>query len=106
MSLCQNLGKFGGQIIESNIKKINITFKGKVSKINTKPLISTLIASILSIKMESINLINAEVVAKQKNIEVINSFQEQTESHDAEISIKLLQKRKYLIFQELIWRKF
>ena len=42
-----------------------------------------MIASILSIKMESINLINAEVVAKQKNIEVINSFQEQTESHDS-----------------------
>ena len=98
LSLCQNLGKFGGQIIESNIKKINITFKGTVSKINTKPLISTLIASILSIKMESINLINAEVVAKQKNIEVITSFQEQTESHDAEISIKLITEKEIFNF--------
>ena len=98
LSLCQNLGKFGGQIIESNIKKINITFKGTVSKINTKPLISTLIASILSIKMESINLINAEVVAKQKNIEVITSFQEQTESHDAEISIKLITEKEVFNF--------
>ena len=98
LSLCQNLGKFGGQIIESNIKKINITFKGTVSTINTKPLISTLIASILSIKMESINLINAEVVAKQKNIEVINSFQEQTESHDAEISIKLITEKEVFNF--------
>ena len=87
LNLCQNLGSLGGQIMESNIKKINITFKGSISKINTKPLISTLIASILSVKMESVNLINAEVVAKQKNIEVVTSFQEQTESHDAEISI-------------------
>ena len=103
LGLCQNLGKFGGQIIESNIKKINITFKGAVSKINTKPLISTLIASILSIKMESINLINAKVVAKQKNIEVITSFQEQTESHDAEISIKLITEKEKFNFSGAIF---
>ena len=42
LSLCQDLGRFGGQILESNIKTINITFKGKVSKLKTKPLISTL----------------------------------------------------------------
>ncbi len=89
LSLCQSLGKFGGQIIESNIMKINITFKGSVSKIKTTPLISTLIASILSVKMESINLINAEVVAKQKNIEIVTSFQEQTDSHDAEILVSI-----------------
>ncbi len=103
LGLCQNLGKFGGQIIESNIRKINITFKGAVSEINTKPLISTLIASILSIKMESINLINAEVVAKQKNIEVITSFQEQTESHDSEISIKLITEKEKFNFSGAIF---
>ncbi len=98
LNLCQNLGKFGGQILESNIKNINITFKGSVSRIKTKPLISTLIASILAIKMESINLINAEVVAKQKNIEVITSFQDQTESHDSEISIKITTEKEIFNF--------
>ncbi|RPH06808.1 MAG: phosphoglycerate dehydrogenase [Alphaproteobacteria bacterium TMED93] len=98
LELCKNLGKFGGQIIESNIKKINISFKGSVSKINTKPLISSLIASILSTKMESINLINAEVVAKQKNIEIITSFQDQTESHDSEISINLITEKEKFNF--------
>ena len=87
LNLCKDLGKLGGQILESNIKKINITFKGSVSKIKTKPLISTLI-SMLSVKMESVNLINAEVVAKQKNIEIITSFQEKTESYESEISMK------------------
>ncbi len=103
LGLCQNLGKFGGQIIESNINKINITFKGSVSKINTKPLISKLIASILSVKMETINLINAEVVAKQKNIEIITSFQDQTESHDAEISINLITEKEKFNFSGAIF---
>ena len=98
LSLCQDLGRFGGQMLESNIKTINITFKGKVSKIKTKPLISALISSILSVKMESINLINAEVVAKQKSIEVITSFQEKTETHESEISIKLSTEKEVFNF--------
>ena len=90
--------KVRGQMLESNIKTINITFKGKVSKIKTKPLISALISSILSVKMESINLINAEVVAKQKSIEVITSFQEKTETHESEISIKLSTEKEVFNF--------
>ena len=57
-----------------------------------------MLASILSIKMESINLINAEVVAKQKNIEVITSFKKQTESHESEISIKLITEKEIFNF--------
>ncbi len=98
LNLCKHLGRFGGQVIESNIKNISITFKGTVSKIKTGPLVSTLIASILSIKMESINLINAEVVAKQKNIKVKTSFQDGTESHDAEISIKLITENEIFTY--------
>ncbi len=103
LNLCQKLGKFGGQILENNIKNINITFRGGVAKINTKPLLSTLIASILSVKMESINLINAQVVAKQKNIEVITSFQETTESHEAEISIKITTEKEVFSFAGAIF---
>ena len=39
--------------------------------------------------MESINLINAEIIAKQKNIEVITSFQSETSIHTSEIEINI-----------------
>ena len=35
LNLCKDLGRFGGQVIESNIKNISITFKGTISKIKT-----------------------------------------------------------------------
>ena len=98
LNLCKDLGRLGGQILESNIKKINITFKGSISKIKTKPLISTLISSLLSVKMESVNLINAEVVAKQKNIEIITSYQEKTVSYESEISMKVATETEVLDF--------
>jgi D-3-phosphoglycerate dehydrogenase len=87
--LSLKLGKFGGQIIENTISKINITFKGKISSLNTKPLIANVVAGIFSNRMESVNLINAETIAKQKNIEIISSYQTETSIHTSEIHITI-----------------
>ena len=89
LDLSLKLGRFGGQIIESTIKKINITFRGEVSELNTKPLISTIVSGIFSNKMESVNLINAEAIAKKKNIEIITSYQSEAVNHEAEIYINI-----------------
>ena len=89
LDLSLKLGKFGGQIIESTIKKINITFKGEISSLNTKPIVSTIISGLFANKMESINLINAESVAKQKNIEIITSYQEKATNHLSEIELSI-----------------
>ena len=88
INLSLKLGKFGGQIIENTISKINITFKGEISSLNTKPLISNVVAGIFSNRMESVNLINAETIAKQKNIEIISSYQK-TSIHTSEIHINI-----------------
>ena len=89
LDLSLKLGKLGGQIIESSINKINIIFKGDVSKLNTKPLTSNIIAGIFSNKMESINLVNAQTIAKKKNIEIITSYQIETTNHSSEIDISI-----------------
>ncbi len=89
LDLSLKLGKFGGQIIEDTISKINITFKGEISSLNTKPLISNVIAGIFSNRMESVNLINAEAVARQKNIEIISSYQTEASIHTSEIHINI-----------------
>ena len=44
------LGKFGGQVIENTISKINITFKGEIATLNTKPLIANVVAYASSIR--------------------------------------------------------
>ena len=89
IDLSLKLGKFGGQIIENTISKINITFKGEISSLNTKPLIANVVAGIFSNRMESVNLINAETIAKQKNIEIISSYQTETSIHTSEIHINI-----------------
>ncbi len=90
LDLCLKLGKLGGQVTEENIKKINIIFKGEVSLLNTKPLVSTLLSGIFSNKMESVNIINAVNVAKNKNIDVITSFQDKAENYTSEVFVEVI----------------
>ena len=89
IDLSLKLGKFGGQVIENTISKINITFKGEIATLNTKPLIANVVAGIFSNRMESVNLINAESIAKQKNIEIISSYQSETSIHTSEIHVNI-----------------
>ena len=60
-----------------------------VSTFNTKPLIATLLAGFFSEKMESVNLINSEVIAKEKNIDVVASYQEKGINYESEIFIEV-----------------
>ena len=48
-----------------------------------------MVAGIFSNRMESVNLINAETIAKQKNIEIISSYQTETSIHTSEIHINI-----------------
>ena len=87
LDLALKLGKLGGQLIDSNITKINITFKGELANFNTKPLLATLLAGIFSDKMESVNLINSEIIAEKNDIDVVTSFQEKAALHVSEIEV-------------------
>lgn len=70
MTLCRQLGGFTGQITQSSLKSIHIEYAGDVSKLNTKPLTAVLIQGILSPLMDSVNMVNAPIIAKERNIEV------------------------------------
>lgn len=98
LDLALNLGKLGGQIIETNINKITINFKGSVSKLNTKPLIANLLAGFFSSKMESVNLINSEVIAKEKNIDIVVAYQDKGTNYDSEIYINVETENQEFVY--------
>ncbi len=70
LHLATQLGSFAGQIIDSGIKSIKIEYEGAVAKLNCKPLTSTLLASLLSPHISSVNMVNAPVVAKDRGIAI------------------------------------
>jgi D-3-phosphoglycerate dehydrogenase len=70
LDLATRLGGFAGQMTSSGITKVTIEYEGKVTELNTKPLTASLLNGLLSPLMEGVNMVNAPVVAKDRNIEV------------------------------------
>ena len=70
LRLSNLLGSFAGQLTENAIKKIELEFEGQASKVNTQPLLQTLICSLLKPTFDNVNIINAMSVVKDKSIDV------------------------------------
>ncbi len=70
MKLAKEIGGFAGQLTESGIKKIIIEYEGHVASLNTKPLTAVVVEGLLAPLMASVNMVNAPVIAKERNIEI------------------------------------
>lgn len=78
LDLSSRLGSFAGQMVTGGLKKISIEFEGKVTELNTKPLAAAALNGLLSPLMEGVNMVNAPVVAKERNIDVSEVRHERT----------------------------
>ena len=70
IKLAEQLGSFAGQITESGIKSVNISYEGTVSELNSKPLTAALMANLLRSVSESVNMVNATSIAESKGIQI------------------------------------
>ena len=73
MKLSEQLGSFAGQVTASAIKKVRIDYCGHVSELNTQTLTAVVIQGLLSPLLETVNLVSAPFLARQRNIEITES---------------------------------
>ena len=70
MQLVEEVGGFAGQLTEHGLKRVMIEYEGHVAELNTKPLTAVLLEGLLSPLMDTVNMVNAPVIAKERNIQV------------------------------------
>ncbi|MBT4879282.1 MAG: phosphoglycerate dehydrogenase [Alphaproteobacteria bacterium] len=70
LKLGEILGSFIGQISDDRIREIKISYQGKVTKLNTKPITAVTLKSILTPVMEGVNIVNCTKMAARKSIKV------------------------------------
>ncbi len=68
IDLADKLGSFAGQLTESGIKAVHITYAGAVAQLNTRALTSSAIAGLLRPMLSDVNVVSAPVVAKERGI--------------------------------------
>ncbi len=93
--LASQLGSFAGQIVESGIKSVKIEYEGAVSMLNTKPLTAVALEGLLRPLIENVNMINAPVIAKERNIEVSEIKHDRISNYQTLIRIYVALEKSY-----------
>ncbi len=90
LTLADQLGSFAGQITETGIKSVKIEYQGLVSQLNTKPLTASILKGLLTPLVESVNMVNAPVIAKERGIDISETKNERTDNYQTLIRLTLV----------------
>ncbi len=70
IDLAEKLGSFAGQLTESNIVKVQITYEGEVAEMKVKALTAAALSGLLRPMLGDVNVVSAPVVAKERGMVV------------------------------------
>lgn len=70
MKLAEQLGSFAGQLTETDLKSVTIEYAGHAAELNTKPMSAAVLQGLLSPMLDSVNMVNAPVMASERGIEL------------------------------------
>jgi D-3-phosphoglycerate dehydrogenase len=70
MRLAEQLGSFAGQLTRTGLKSITIEYEGDVAELNCRPLTQAALTGILRPMLDSVNMVNSPVIARERNIDV------------------------------------
>jgi D-3-phosphoglycerate dehydrogenase len=70
MELAEKLGSLVGQLAHGSIGRVSIHSEGAATEVNQKPIVSAVLAGFLRVHSDTVNMVNAPFLAKERGIEV------------------------------------
>jgi D-3-phosphoglycerate dehydrogenase / 2-oxoglutarate reductase len=87
LKLAQQVGSFLGQLVDSGMKSVRIDYEGQVALLNTKPLTAVVLEGLLQPQMDSVNMVNAPVIARDRDIDVTEATNERNAEYHSLIRL-------------------
>jgi D-3-phosphoglycerate dehydrogenase / 2-oxoglutarate reductase len=94
IALAERLGSFAGQLTETGIKRVQITYQGLVAHMNTRALSSAAIAGLLRPMLQDVNVVSAPTVAKDRGIIVEETRREAEGDYESLITLTVTTDRQ------------
>ncbi len=89
MTLAQNVGEFADQMVDGNLKSIEMTFKGNLAILDISPLETAILKGVFSSSMHGVNFVNAPIIAKKNGINVSTLKSETSGDYIGSITVKI-----------------
>lgn len=70
MALAEQLGSLVGQLTTGSIPRISIHAEGAAAELNIKPIVAAVLAGFLRTQSDTVNMVNAPFLAKERGMEV------------------------------------
>ena len=90
IALAEKLGLFAGQLTQTGLKKIEITYEGEVAALNTKPLTASAVAGVLKPMLSEVNVVNAPIIARERGVTIVETSSDDADSYDSIIRLKIV----------------
>ncbi len=94
VTLAEKLGSFAGQLTETGIKQVQVSYEGIVAQMNTRALTSAAIAGLLRPMLQDVNVVSAPVVAKDRGIIVEETRREAEGDYESLITVTIVTDRQ------------
>lgn len=69
MKLAEQLGALAGQLVD-NFQSVTVEYEGAIAELNTKPVTAAILAGLFKQHSDTVNMVNAPFIAKDRNIDV------------------------------------
>jgi D-3-phosphoglycerate dehydrogenase len=70
MALAEKLGKLLGQVVGENVRSIAVEVEGAAAELNQKPITGAVLAGLMGSYSDSVNMVNAPFLAKERGLDV------------------------------------
>ncbi|KAF1085898.1 D-3-phosphoglycerate dehydrogenase [Sporotomaculum syntrophicum] len=91
LKLAERLGKFQAQLVEGRVNKLEIIYNGDLAQEDVKPVTTAVLKGFLDpILQESVNYVNAPLLAKNRGITVEQTVGGEAEGYASLITLKVI----------------
>jgi D-3-phosphoglycerate dehydrogenase / 2-oxoglutarate reductase len=94
ISLAEKLGSFAGQLTESGITKVQLTYEGAVCRMKTKALTSSALAGLLRPILGTVNVVSAPIIAKERGMVIEEITRETAGDFESLITVTVVTERQ------------
>jgi D-3-phosphoglycerate dehydrogenase / 2-oxoglutarate reductase len=94
IELAEKLGSFAGQLTETGLRQLQISYEGGVAQMNTKALTSAAVAGLLRPMLQDVNVVSAPIVAKERGIVVEETRRDAEGDYDSLITVTVVTDRQ------------
>ncbi len=94
IALAEKLGSFAGQLTESGIKEVRITYEGQVAGLKVKALTASAIAGLLRPLLQDVNVVSAPIVAKERGVAIEETTRAAEGDYESLITLSVVTEKQ------------